>query len=171
MLPHVRVANANDAKLLSALGGKTFYDTFRQYHSEEDMQLYLKKAYNEEQIAANLQNPQIHYALLEDENGEAIGYIKLLLDGTHAKLTGTQIELEKIYVLKDKIGGGAGLKLMQYAIEYSKEHGYEILFLGVWEENKRAVDFYKTAGFEVFDTRTFQLGETLCDDFLMKLEL
>lgn len=171
MLPHVRVANSHDAKLLSALGGKTFYDTFSQYHTEEDMQLYLEKAYNEALIAANLQNPDIHYAVLENEMGEAVGYVKLLLGATNAKLKGRQIELEKIYVLKDKIGNGAGLKLMQYAIDYSVKNGYDVLFLGVWEENVRAVNFYKKAGFEVFDTRTFQLGKTLCDDFLMKLEL
>jgi len=171
MLPHVRVANSNDVKLLSALGGKTFYDTFSQYHTEEDMQLYLEKAYNEALIATNLQNPHIHYAVLENETGEAVGYVKLLLDATNAKLKGRQIELEKIYVLKDKIGSGAGLKLMQYAIDYSVKNGYDVLFLGVWEENVRAVNFYKKAGFEVFDTRTFQLGKTLCDDFLMKLEL
>jgi ribosomal protein S18 acetylase RimI-like enzyme len=171
MLPHVRTANHNDAKLLSELGGKTFYDTFRQYHSEEDMQLYLQKAYNEPLIATNLQNSDIHYALLIDENEEAAGYVKLLLDANNEKLSGKQIELEKIYVLKDKIGSGAGKMLMQYAVDYSRQHGFDVLFLGVWEENERAVNFYKKAGFEVFDTRTFQLGKTLCDDFLMKLEL
>jgi ribosomal protein S18 acetylase RimI-like enzyme len=170
MLPHVRVADSNDAALLAKLGSETFYETFSQYHTEEDMRLYLKKAYNEEQITANLLNPAIHYAILMD-NDEEIGYVKLLLDANNPKLESKQIELEKIYVLKAKIGSGAGRKLMEYAIEYSIQHGFNVLFLGVWEENTRAVNFYKTAGFEIFDTRTFQLGETLCDDFLMKLEL
>lgn len=171
MLPHIRVAIDSDASLLADLGRQTFYETFRQYHTEEDMQLYLEKAYNEELIAENLRNPQIHYALLIAEDGAAIGYVKLLLDAAHAKLTGRQIELEKIYVLKDRIGSGAGRMLMEYAVAYSRQHQYDVLFLGVWEENERAVHFYKKAGFAIFDTRTFQLGKTLCDDYLMKLEL
>lgn len=170
MLPHVRVADSNDAALLAKLGSETFYETFRPYNTEQDMQLYIKKAYTEEQIASNLMNPAVHYAILMADD-VAIGYVKLLLDANNPKLEGKQIELEKIYVLKDKIGSGAGKQLMDYAINYSIEHGFNVLFLGVWEENKRAVNFYKTAGFEVFDTRTFQLGETICDDFLMKLEL
>jgi ribosomal protein S18 acetylase RimI-like enzyme len=168
---NIRTATAADARLLSELGSRTFYDTFRQYHTEEDMQLYLKKAYDEKLIAANLANPAIHYAVLSGDDDNAIGYVKLLLDAENPRLSGKQIELEKIYVLKDKIGSGAGRLLMEYVIEYSTGNGFDVLFLGVWEENNRAVDFYKKAGFSIFDTRTFQLGQTLCDDYLMKLNL
>ena len=60
---------------------------------------------------------------------------------------------------------------MQQAIAHSQENGFDTLFLGVWQENERAVSFYKKVGFEVFETRQFQLGERLCDDYMMKLKL
>jgi hypothetical protein len=43
--------------------------------------------------------------------------------------------------------------------------------LGVWQENERALAFYKKFGFEIFTTRTFMLGKRQCDDFLLKLDL
>ena len=60
---------------------------------------------------------------------------------------------------------------MQHVIKYSKQNEFETLFLGVWQENKRAVSFYKKVGFEIFDTRQFKLGQRICEDFMMKLNL
>lgn len=166
----IKVASGADATILAKLGATTFYDTFRPYNSEEDMQTYIAKAYDENTIRQNLQNPNIHYAMVY-QNNEAVGYIKLLLNAQNDKLTGKSIELEKIYVLQTQLGSGAGKFLMDYAINFSKAQQYEHLFLGVWEENKRALRFYEKNGFVVFTTRSFTLGSTICDDFMMKLDL
>jgi ribosomal protein S18 acetylase RimI-like enzyme len=167
---NVRPATLADAALLAEIGASTFYETFRPYNSEEDMQTYISKTYNVPLIQQNLQNEQIHYALAIEE-GIVVGYIKLLLNAPHIKLSGKTIELEKIYVQHSHHGTGAGHKLMQYTIEYSKHHQFTTLFLGVWKENERAVNFYRKTGFEVFDTRMFPLGSRMCEDYMMKLIL
>jgi diamine N-acetyltransferase len=170
MLLHVKKASENDAQLLAQLGAKTFYDTFHMHHTQADMDAYLQQTYTEKQLAINLADNSIYYALAYNGN-DAVGYLKLKFASTHALLTGKQVELEKIYVTQAALGGGAGKLLMDYAIAQAKQAQCAVMFLGVWEENKRAVAFYKKYGFEVFTTRTFQLGTNLCDDFLMKLEL
>ncbi len=167
MAVSVRYATVNDARLLAVLGAKTFYDTFHAENTEEDMQAYIQKAYSEDTIGQLLTDNNIQYAIAF-EGDEPIGYTKLLLNATHEKLSGRNIELEKIYVLQSKIGTGAGRLLMEEAIRYSAEHQYDNLFLGVWQENKRAVDFYHKAQFEIFATRSFQLGSRLCEDYIMK---
>jgi len=167
----IRPANTIDSEVLAELCAKTFYDTFRPFHSEEDMQQYIKKAYSVELISENLLNETIQYFIAFDED-KPIGYLKLLKDSTHEKLTSEKnIELEKIYVLKEYLDKKVGKELMLKAINFSKQNNFKTLFLGVWQENHRAVNFYKNFGFEIFTTRTFQLGETVCDDFLMKISL
>ncbi len=167
----IRPANTNDASILAELGAKTFYDTFRPFHSEEDLQQYIKKAYSVELISENLSKENIQYFIAFNED-IPIGYLKLIKDVAHEKLPAQKnIELEKIYVLKDHLDKKVGKELMLKAISFSKQTNFETLFLGVWQENHRAVEFYKKFGFETFTTRTFQLGKTLCDDFLMKLSL
>jgi len=166
----VRAANPNDAKILAELGAETFYYTFRPFNTEEDMQSYIKKAYSEEVISQNLQDASIRYAVAFDGT-QAIGYTKLLLNGTHEKLSGKCVELEKIYVLQTTLGKGAGLVLMNEVIEYCKQQQTAHLFLGVWEENDRAVNFYRKIGFEVFTSRSFQLGSRWCEDYMMKLDI
>ncbi|MES2779359.1 MAG: GNAT family N-acetyltransferase [Bacteroidota bacterium] len=166
----VRAANIKDAAVLAQIGASTFYDTFRPYNSEEDMQAYIIKSYNETLITQNLHNSTIHYAIAEQDN-EVVGYIKLLLNAPHPKLTGSTAELEKIYVKQSQLGSGAGKQLMEYAIDFSRNHQFSTLFLGVWKENERAVHFYRKIGFTEFDTRFFPLGTRICEDYIMKLEL
>ena len=167
---NVRPAKPDDVELLAQIGASTFYETFRPHNTEDDMQAYIHKSYNVPLIEQNLHNENIHYALAIDE-GVVIGYTKLLLGSAHPKLTGNTIELEKIYVQQSFHGSGAGVKLMQYAIDYSRTVHFETLFLGVWKENERAVNFYRKTGFEMFDTRLFQLGSRICEDYMMKLNI
>lgn len=169
---HIKIRKAvpEDAALLAELGATTFYDTFSAFHSDEDMQLYLKKAYAQKDIAANLTNPEIAYFIAFDGD-MAAGYTKLLRHATHPLLQGPCIELEKIYVRKSYLGKKVGKELMVHALNYSRTENFTTLFLGVWQENHRAVNFYKKTGLEVFTTRTFQLGQTLCDDYLLKIDL
>ncbi len=163
-------ANKKHAEILSKIGGDTFYETFRPYNTESDILQYIKKAYAIDVIEHNLINPNIAYYLCYDDE-QVIGYIKLIHDATYKGLSEKCIELEKIYILGSYFGSGAGKLLMQKAIQHSRENGFESLFLGVWQENERAINFYKKVGFEVFETRQFQLGESLCDDYMMKLKL
>jgi ribosomal protein S18 acetylase RimI-like enzyme len=163
-------ASNNHVEILSKIGADTFYETFSPFNSESDIRQYISKAYYIDVIQQNIVNPDIAYYLCYDA-GVVIGYIKLVHHATYKGLTNLTIELEKIYVLSAYFGSGAGKRLMDCAINHSKEKGFETLFLGVWQENERAVNFYKKTGFEVFETRQFQLGERLCDDYMMKLKL
>ena len=45
------------------------------------------------------------------------------------------------------------------------------VWLGVWEENVRALNFYKKNGFIEFDKHIFKLGEDEQTDIMMKLIL
>lgn len=166
----IKRANKQHAEILSKIGGDTFYETFSPFNTESDIRQYILKAYAIDVIKQNLININIAYYLCYDDE-QVIGYIKLVHDATYEGLSGKCIELEKIYVLGSYFGSGAGKVLMQQAIAHSRENGFDALFLGVWQENERAVHFYKKIGFEVFETRQFQLGERLCDDYMMRLKL
>ena len=97
-----------------------------------------------------------------------MGYIKLLENAKADGLNGKVMELEKIYVRKEAHGSKIASLLMQQAIDLAKEKGYDYLFLGVWQDNERALSFYKKFGFEIFNTRQFKLGERICDDYLLR---
>ena len=60
---------------------------------------------------------------------------------------------------------------MQKCIEIAKSGNREIVWLGVWEKNKRAIEFYKKWGFEKFADHDFILGNDVQKDWLMKKTL
>ena len=156
--------------LLAELGAATFFETFIDYHDENDLRQYINKIYNIEQLKKNVSDNRIHYFTAYDNEGD-VGYIKLIDDVKPGGLEGKIIELEKIYVRKRGLGKHIGAALMQKAIDFSRQQGFEHLFLGVWQENVRAIKFYEKFGFKNFGTRKFVLGSQECDDFLMVLDL
>jgi ribosomal protein S18 acetylase RimI-like enzyme len=155
---------------LAELGASTFYETFRPHNSEEDMQTYISNTYTPSLVQANLKKIGVHYFLGYDENSDQ-GYIKLIENPRGIKLDGNIMELEKIYVRSSSHGSGLAKLLMEQAILRSKQLGFVYLYLGVWQENYRALSFYKKNGFEIFDTRKFQLGNRWCEDYLLSLKL
>lgn len=80
-------------------------------------------------------------------------------------------EIERIYVLKEYQGKDVGQLLYQKALAIAKQSNVEYIWLGVWEKNVRAINFYKKNGFVTFDTHIFKLGDEQQTDFMMKLQL
>jgi ribosomal protein S18 acetylase RimI-like enzyme len=78
------------------------------------------------------------------------------------------MEIARIYSMTNMIGKGVGKALMQASIDLAKEKGKEVIWLGVWEKNQRAIDFYIKWGFEKFDETDFLLGNDLQRDWLMR---
>lgn len=81
------------------------------------------------------------------------------------------MEIERIYVLKEFHGKKVGQILYEKAIELAKGIDADFIWLGVWEENPRAIRFYEKNGFSAFDKHIFQLGNDEQTDIMMKLEL
>jgi ribosomal protein S18 acetylase RimI-like enzyme len=61
--------------------------------------------------------------------------------------------------------------LIQQAIQLAQTLMKKRIWLGVWEENYRAVNFYKKHGFEPFGTHSFEFGSRMDTDVLMRKTL
>jgi len=61
-----------------------------------------------------------------------------------------------------------GQRLYEEAMWLAKELGMRYVWLGVWEENPRAIRFYAKNGFVAFDKHIFRLGDDEQTDILMK---
>jgi ribosomal protein S18 acetylase RimI-like enzyme len=81
------------------------------------------------------------------------------------------MEIERIYVLKDFHGKNVGQLLYQKAIDIALVKKADYVWLGVWEENPRAINFYKKNGFVEFDKHIFVLGDDEQTDIMMRLKL
>ena len=167
----IRTATIADAPILVQIGAQTFFETFAEQNSKEDMDKYLKETFALEKIISEIENRSFSF-LLATDNNQIVGYAKLREDinGKYFKETNT-FEIERIYVLKSHLSKGVGATLMQSSIDFAERLGFKIIWLGVWENNSRAINFYKRWGFKSFGTHVFILGNDPQTDILMKKEI
>jgi GNAT superfamily N-acetyltransferase len=167
----IRYANENDSSLLADLGRKTFYDSFIDGNTEEDIALYLSEHYSSEIQSSEIADTNTIF-LIAEINKIAVGYTKLKAQSSSDGVTATNpIELQRIYSIKEYIGKGVGAELMKASISEAKEKGFNSIWLGVWEKNERAIKFYERWGFKKVGEKTFTLGNDTQNDFTMELRL
>lgn len=163
--------NNSHIAALQQIGRQTFSETFAESNSTENMAKYLEEAYSFEKLneELNSQNSFFYFAMLGEK---VIGYLKLNMGESQTELKDNDaLEIERIYVLKDFHGKKVGQLLFDKAITIAKELQVAYVWLGVWEENKRALQFYKKNGFVEFDQHVFVLGDEAQTDIMMKLAL
>ena len=167
----IRLGNPGDAALLAELGARTFSETFAADNTPEDMAAYLASSFSPAQQAAELADPCCSYQIAE-VNGVATGYALLREGNVPPTVAGHRaIELVRLYVSRERLGSGVGAALMQACIDEASERGYETLWLGVWENNHRAQEFYRKWNFIEVGTHLFQLGDDPQTDILMQRSL
>lgn len=167
----IRKVTLNDIDQLQKIGKQTFSETFSGDNSEEDMNKYLEEHFSIEKLTAELNNTdsEFYFAVLDTA---VIGYLKLNFGESQTELKDSKaLEIERIYVPKEYHGQSVGQVLYEKAIQVANHKNVDYVWLGVWEENHRALSFYKKNGFTEFDKHIFRLGNDEQTDIMMKLQL
>lgn len=169
----LKQATLADLDPLVALERITWTSTFRHLYTAEDFETYMQAFKTPEAIARKLERPGT-LCWLAMEDGVPVGFLSLNLhkQPDHGgPLPAPVMEIEQIYVHPDIKGKGIGTLLFQRTYEIAKAEGIKTLWLGVFEYNEPAQQFYIKEGFEKFATHIFQVGEKEDTDWLMKKEL
>ena len=100
------------------------------------------------------------------------GYLKVNTSTAQTELHDADaLEIERIYVINEFQGKKIGQILFDKAIEIAKGQSLKYIWLGVWEKNEKAIQFYEKNGLVKFDTHIFKLGSDVQTDVMMKLVL
>ena len=168
---NIKRVTPNDINELQNIARQTFVETFSAANTEENMKKYLQQAFSIDKLTAELNDPfsESYFATLDNN---AIGYLKLNFGAAQTELKDNKaLEIERIYVLQEFHGKRVGQLLFEKAIDVARQKNAEYVWLGVWEENSRAISFYKKNGFVEFDKHMFKLGNDEQTDIMMKLQL
>lgn len=167
----IRKASLNDIERLQEIGKLTFTETFSSANSEENLEKYLNTEFSNEKLTIELSDKYSAFYFVELEN-KIIGYLKVNFGQAQTEIKDdSSLEIERIYVLKEFHGKKVGQILYEKAVGLAKDNKLKYVWLGVWEENPRAIKFYEKNGFIAFDQHIFKLGNEEQTDILMKLEL
>jgi ribosomal protein S18 acetylase RimI-like enzyme len=167
----IKKVRRNDIDQLQKIGRQTFQETFSEANSDKNMKNYLEEGFSNEKLRAELNDnkSEFYFATLDKD---VIGYLKLNFGASQTEIKDNKaVEIERIYVSKEFQGKSVGQLLYDKAIQRAKQQNADSIWLGVWEENSRAIRFYKKNGFVAFDKHIFKLGDEEQTDIMMQLQL
>jgi ribosomal protein S18 acetylase RimI-like enzyme len=156
---YIRRTTLIDLPELHLISRQTFLETFSKANTEENMRMYLEEAFSLKKLTdeLNSDNSEFYFAVLEDT---IVGYVKINLGTSQTELMDAKaLEIERIYVLRQYHRRNIGQLLYEKAIEIARRMDATYVWLGVWEENARAIKFYRKNGFVEFDKHIFRLGK------------
>jgi ribosomal protein S18 acetylase RimI-like enzyme len=164
----INIATIKEAELVADLSRQTFYETFAAQNTKEDMEKFMNEQFSKKKLVDEVKQPGSIFLLAEME-GNYVGYARLAISPAPAELANlSSIEIARIYSIQSSIGKGVGSALMKKCIEIANELNKEVIWLGVFQANHRAVAFYQRWGFEIFSEHDFILGDDVQKDWLMK---
>lgn len=167
----IRPAVQEDAAILADLGVRTFRETFESICSPEDLADFLVKTYGEEIQRAELADPSRPAWVLEID-GVPSGFAQLRLDHREPCVAGKRpAELQRIYLLRAVQRGGLGAALMDTSVAAARAWGADVVWLGVWEHNAKALAFYARQGFREAGDHIFRIGQQIDRDLILVKEL
>jgi ribosomal protein S18 acetylase RimI-like enzyme len=167
MTVHIKKCTLEDLDLLQEISVETFTETFKDQNSPENMNAYLKKAFNLEQLAKELSNLSMEFYFIYT-NAEIAGYLKVNTQNAQTEVMGNDaLEIERIYIRKNHHKQGLGKYLVNIAIERAIELEEQKIWLGVWEENESAITFYKKMDFVQTGAHSFFMGDEEQIDIIM----
>lgn len=167
----IKKATIHDIETLQFISKKTFTETFAEVNTPENLANYLHESFNLEQLTLEINNPNSEFYLATLDS-EPIGYLKINFGIAQTEIINENaLEIHRIYVLQAFHGKKIGQLLLDEVIKIANQTRVDSIWLGVWEENHRALQFYTKNGFVAFDTHVFTLGNDVQTDLLMQLKI
>ena len=143
----------------------------RGFIPEEDLKTFFKEAYSTEALLDEMSNKQSWYFFAR-YNGEVAGYMKLNIGDAQTEPKGEDyLEVQRLYMYREFQSKGIGSILMEKAFEIARDNGKKKLWLGVWENNHRAIEFYERHGYKITGSHQFYAGNDISTDYIVETNI
>lgn len=135
----IRLLRLGDCGRIGPLLREIWLDAYHGIQTDEELLAQSYKVHRPEQIAAEIDDPNIHSVVAECDN-RIIGHARSDLgDGV--------VEIFRLYVLREFYGQGIGKALLREVDTFFGPN--REVWLDVYEDNKRALNFYRSQGYEI----------------------
>jgi diamine N-acetyltransferase len=163
----MRTASPADAADLAELGARTFRDTYQADVDPGLLEPFIADTFHPAAQRAELEDARSRITVVEVD-GALIGYVHLREGDAPPEVDGARpLQVVSLYLDRAWQGLRIGRSLMDLAERDAVRGGHDVLWLGVWERNGRAIATYERWGFTQVGEVPFQLGPERHRDLLM----
>ena len=166
----IRIAAPADAAQLADLAARTFRDAFGAANQAADLALHLETHYTPERMRRELEDPDGE-TLLAEVDGQPAGYAQIVPRDPPLDLGAGGRMVHRFYLEQSWVGRGVAGPLMEAVRRAARTRGARYLWLTVWQENPRAIGFYRKCGFVSRGTTIFTVGNDPQVDWVMAAPL
>jgi ribosomal protein S18 acetylase RimI-like enzyme len=167
----IRRASVRDAGALAAFAEGTFRAAFAALNTPENMDLHCASTYGRARQAREIADPTLE-TLLAEAQGRLVAYAQLRWgQAPSCARAANPVEIWRFYVDPEHHGQGLAHDLMAVVLERARAGGADLVWLGVWERNPRAIAFYEKVGFAPVGEHSFRLGDDLQRDLVLTRDL
>lgn len=157
---HIRKASIQDAKILTEVGFHSFKSAHGHSAPKKDIDEYMSLNFNETTFTKELSEEKNYFYLIS-YNEKVVGYTLLIFNKNESQiLVKNSAYLSRIYLLEEFYGLGLGKHLFDFIKKVCIEKQQSGIWLNVWVENLRAINFYKKQGFEIVGKSKYQISAT-----------
>ena len=162
----IRRATPDDVPALAELAANAFRDTYRELDDAADIEDHVTTQLTPAVFARHLEDPAS--TLLVALDPDYVGYAHVKLSDAPPCVSGpAPLELARLYLRQNSIGRGLGAALMRAVFDEARRLQRETIWLGVYERNLHAREFYRRWGFADVGTKEFLFGGRRYDDPVM----
>ncbi len=172
MMLSIRRAEPTDAAALALVGAATFLESYSGVIDGGALVRHCVQKQTEPVYAAALADQKQALWLAEAGPGAApVGYLHLAPPDLPVPTQAGDLEIKRIYVLDKLQRSGLGAKLLAACEDEARERGAGRVLLGVYKGNAKALGFYERVGFQTCGERTFDVGGTVYNDWVLEKRL
>jgi len=135
----IRPLRLSDCDKIGPLLREVWLDAYHGIQTDEELLARSHKVHTPELIAREIDDPNMH-SVVAVSDGRIVGHAR-------CDLSGEVVDIARLYVLREFYGQGIGKALLREIDTYF-DPKYEV-WLDVYEDNKRAVNFYLSQGYEI----------------------
>lgn len=169
--PIIESATAKDATEIAVFAARAFEHAFAPAFPKDILLEFLQDMFHETNVRRDIADPT-HTWLVAKINRRLAGYLTLARPHTGADTSArSAIQLQKIYVDPMRTSCGIGAALLHAGQDCAVDMGYTTMWLGVWTNNMRGIEFYRREGFDIVDTFTFTYKNVDIDHYRMQKKL
>lgn len=153
-------ATIEDAELLSKIGRQSFIESHGMSAPEKDITNHVESKFTKAVFEAELSDSNNVFLILYFKE-KPIGYSKISYNVSQENIPFKNVtKLERLYVLQEFHHLKLGLELFHFNVQLSKNNHQAGIWLYVWTENQKAINFYKKAAFDIVGSHDFMISET-----------
>ena len=162
----IRKALIEDVEVIRKIAFETWWPTYGEILSPEQISFMLEKIYSPNNIINELSHSDIEYLLLLEEDRRPVAFASYSPRKDEPEI----FKLHKLYCLPETQGKGYGRILIDHVFEKVAAAGKIALDLNVNKYNK-ALGFYEKMGFKVIQEEDIPVGPYFMNDYVMRKEV